>query len=155
MIQVIDNSFTNVPLHRIALESNIMSGTIEVGVVSSQPMRDISMLLGNDLTGGEVILYQRVVAESSVSEKTEKIVKRYSGVFPSCVINRAEAQKRAERKGIKEGNNNEKNEVIEPYQKRGKTNPVLAANGPVHTPNHKDVHEDVTGKSERLYRLRN
>ena len=71
-------------------------------------MRGTSILLGNDLTGGKVIPHPRVVAEPSVSEKTFKIGDRYPGVFLSCVITRAEAQKRAEGKDINEGNDNEK-----------------------------------------------
>ena len=106
-------SFMNVPLCRTYLESNLVSNTIEVGVVSSLPMRGIFMLLGNDLAHGKIIPHPRVVAEPSILEKTEKIGERYPGVFPLCMITWAEAQKRAEGKRTKEGNDNERNKVID------------------------------------------
>ena len=36
--------------------------------------------------------------------------------------------------------------MLKSYYERTKTNPVLAATGPVPTPNHTDVHEEVTRK---------
>lgn len=46
-------------------------------------------------------------------EQTEKVGEKYPGVFPSCIVTQARAQRRAEKKNLKEGNNEEMNMVID------------------------------------------
>ena len=45
----------SVPLHRINLKSDLISGTVIVGVRPELPVKGVSMLLGNDLAGGKVL----------------------------------------------------------------------------------------------------
>ena len=42
------------PLFKVNLRSEVVSGEVVVGVVSSLPMKGISFLLGNDVAGGRV-----------------------------------------------------------------------------------------------------
>ena len=60
------------------------------------PAKGVSMLLGNDLAGGKVITEPKVVMEPVTSAETEKIEEEIPGVFPSCVVTRAQARKMAE-----------------------------------------------------------
>lgn len=49
VIQGVESGFVSVPLHQTSLDSDIVCGTIVIGIVDSLPMKGISMLLGNDL----------------------------------------------------------------------------------------------------------
>ena len=73
ILQGVGGNVVSVPLHQISLDSEIVCGTVIVGVVDSLPMQGISMLLGNDLAGERVVPHPRVVEKLSVSEGTEKI----------------------------------------------------------------------------------
>lgn len=94
IVQGIGNSFVSVPFHKVSLESNLVHGNTDVGVVSNLPMRGISMLLGNDLAGGKVVRYPWVVSKPSVSKETEKIEERHPGVFPSYAVTRAKSKQK-------------------------------------------------------------
>ncbi|XP_062887897.1 phosphatidylserine decarboxylase proenzyme, mitochondrial isoform X1 [Mobula hypostoma] len=43
-----------VPLHQIHLKSDLVSGPVMIGVRPELPMKDVEVLLGNELTGGNV-----------------------------------------------------------------------------------------------------
>ena len=58
LIQCIGMDFISVPLHhvhRINLKTDLISGTVLVGVKPELPVKGVSMLLGNDLAGGKVL----------------------------------------------------------------------------------------------------
>lgn len=46
--------FVDVPLHRIHLTSDLITGSVVVGVRVNLPVPGITFLLGNDLAGGNV-----------------------------------------------------------------------------------------------------
>ena len=96
ILQGVGGNVVSAPLHQISLDSEIVCGTVIVGVVDSLPMQGISMLLGNDLAEERVVPHPRVVEKPIVSEETEKIEQEHPGTFPSCVVTRAEAKKRTE-----------------------------------------------------------
>ena len=83
IIQGVEGGFINVPLHRVNLVSDIVSGSVVVGVMGTLPAKGVSMLLGNDLAGGKVIAEPKVVMEPVTSAETEKIEEEIPGVFPS------------------------------------------------------------------------
>ncbi|KAK7945248.1 hypothetical protein WMY93_000976 [Mugilogobius chulae] len=45
----------DVPIHRICIESDLVSGEVEVGVRPEFPIRGIHLIMGNDLAGGGVV----------------------------------------------------------------------------------------------------
>ena len=96
IVQGIEGGFINVPLHRVNLVSDIVSGSVVVGVMETLPAKGVSMLLGNDLAGGKVIAEPKIVMEPFTSAETEKIEEEIPGVFPSCMVTRAQARKMAE-----------------------------------------------------------
>lgn len=116
VIQGVGSNFVSVQLHRISLDSNIVCGPIVIGVVDSLPMKGISMLLGNDLARERVVPHPRVVEKLSVLEETEKIEETHPGTFPSCLVTRANARKRAEETSARMESENEGNEVVDPSQ---------------------------------------
>ena len=96
IVQGVEGGFINVPLDRVNLMSDIVSGSVVVGVMKTQPAQSVSMLLENDLAGGKVIAEPKVVMEPVTSAETEKIEEEIPGVFPYCVVTRAQARKMAE-----------------------------------------------------------
>ena len=51
LLQGVEMGVIRVPLHLISLHSDIVSGTVAVGLRASLPVKGISMILGNDLAG--------------------------------------------------------------------------------------------------------
>ena len=67
LIQDIGMDIISVPLHRINLKSDLITGTVIVGVRPELPVKGVSMLLGNDLAGGKV-LPQPIVTRDPCTE---------------------------------------------------------------------------------------
>ena len=57
----------SVPLHRINLKSDLISGTVIVGVRPEVPVKGVSMLLGSNLADGKV-LPQPIVTRDPCTE---------------------------------------------------------------------------------------
>ena len=93
VIQGVGGNVVCVPLYQISLDSEIVCGTVIVGVVDSLPMQGISMLLGNDLAGERVVPHPRMVEKLSVSEETEKIEREHPETLLPRVVTRAEAKR--------------------------------------------------------------
>ncbi|KAK4318304.1 hypothetical protein Pmani_010713 [Petrolisthes manimaculis] len=82
----------HVPLHRIRLNSGIVSGPVIVGVKSTLPVEGVSLLLGNDLAGDKVTA-DPVVVEKPLDEcDTQALESEIPGIFPSCAVTRAKTR---------------------------------------------------------------
>ncbi|KAL2078791.1 hypothetical protein ACEWY4_026476 [Coilia grayii] len=88
----------SVPLHRIELSSDLVTGSVAVGVRSSLPIPGVTFILGNDIAFGNVwakensnVLPQVSAPDSSVHE----CVQKYPDVFPACAVTRAMARRSA------------------------------------------------------------
>ena len=105
LIQCIGMNIINVPLHKIKLKSDLVSGTVVVGVRPELPVKDVSMLLGNDLAGGKV-LPEPIVSNSPCTEGvpeedtfcagtirndpcTEGVPEEDKDIFPACAVTRS------------------------------------------------------------------
>lgn len=89
--------YVNVPLHRIHLNSELVSGSVIVGVVSDLPVDGVSLLLGNDLAGERVKVSDepRLTAnpDPAADSGTEELEEEFPELFPACVVTRAMKQK--------------------------------------------------------------
>ena len=56
MIHGIELGFISVPIHRVFLKLDLVFGFITVGVRPTLPVKGVSLLLGNDLTGNKVMV---------------------------------------------------------------------------------------------------
>ena len=54
LMQGMECSTIEVPLHSVLLQSNLKSGPVIVGVRPSLPVEGVDFVLGNDLGGGKV-----------------------------------------------------------------------------------------------------
>lgn len=53
LIQGVGMDVLRVPLHQIHLQSDLISGPVVVGVRPNLPVKRVSLILSNDLTGGQ------------------------------------------------------------------------------------------------------
>ena len=96
VVQGIEGGFRKVPLHRVNLVSDVVSGSVVVGVLNTLPVKGVSMLLENDLARGKVIAKPDVVMEPVTSAETDKFEEEISNVIPSCGVTQAPASTMAE-----------------------------------------------------------
>ena len=71
----------SVPLHKICLQSDLVSGPVTVGVKPSLPVEGVSMLLGNDSAGRKVVPEVHVV-ETPISDlSTEQLNEEFTNIY--------------------------------------------------------------------------
>ncbi|XP_045902251.1 uncharacterized protein LOC123969168 [Micropterus dolomieu] len=75
------------PVHRIHIQSDLVTGFFPVAVCDALPIQSIVLLLGNDIAGGKVTPTLEVL-DSPLCGKfpTDNLS---SSVFPACVLTRA------------------------------------------------------------------
>ena len=88
LLQGVEMGVISVPLHVINLQSDIISGTVVIGQRTSLPVKDISMILGNDLAGDKVMGDPRVSDIPCLDTEREQV----KNLFPSCAVTRAMAR---------------------------------------------------------------
>lgn len=95
LLQGVELGFTEVPLHTIYLSSELVSGSVVVGVRPELPIEDVSFILGNDLAGGKVLPSPRVVKSPScvIEEEMKELEETLPEIFPSCAVTRAMSKK--------------------------------------------------------------
>ena len=56
LIHGIELGYVNVPIHKVFLQSDLVSGYVAVGIRPTLPVDGVSLLLGNDIAGEKVIV---------------------------------------------------------------------------------------------------
>ena len=107
LIQGIGMDIISVPVHRINLKSDLISGTVIVGVRPELPVKGVSMLLGNDMDGGKVLL-QPIVTRDPCTEADND--DESSDVFPACAVTKSMTQK-----AMLEANSEDEGDDLVPY----------------------------------------
>ena len=92
LIQGIDGSYLTVPLYKIYLTCDLVSGLVTVGVVKTLPIKGVSFVLGNDLAGERVSVPPIILNTPVVEPLTENLEKEHPGIFPACVVTRSQAR---------------------------------------------------------------
>ncbi|KAJ8049713.1 hypothetical protein HOLleu_02580 [Holothuria leucospilota] len=95
LIQGVECGFISVPLHKINLKSDLVSGSVIVGVRPTLPVKGVSLLLGNDLAGGKVVANAILTDKPCDYNHTEQLEKEFPNLFPACAVTRAMSQKLA------------------------------------------------------------
>ena len=63
-----------------------------MGLMSSLPIKGISLLLGNDLAGGKVVPSVQLTSKPSTEDESNLDIE----IFPSCAVTRAMVKKAKE-----------------------------------------------------------
>ncbi|KAJ8038347.1 hypothetical protein HOLleu_15742 [Holothuria leucospilota] len=95
LIQGVECGFISVPLHKTNLKSDLVSGSVIVGVRPTLPVKGVSLLLGNDLAGGKVVANAILTDKPCDYNNTEQLEKEFPNLFPACAVTRAMSQKLA------------------------------------------------------------
>ncbi|VDH93394.1 protocadherin Fat 4 [Mytilus galloprovincialis] len=80
----------DVPLHRIYLKSDLITGPVIVGVRPNLPIEGVTLLLGNDPARNKVVAEPIVTSEPVVDVK---LPEDDAELYPACVVTRAMARK--------------------------------------------------------------
>ncbi|XP_072906751.1 uncharacterized protein [Hemitrygon akajei] len=81
-----------VPLHKIIMNCELVSGPVEMGVRSEFPRTDADVLLGNDLASGKV-WSAMTLTKQPVSVEAPPLD---SKIYPACAVTRSMSRKAAE-----------------------------------------------------------
>ena len=76
----------NIPVHKVKLVSDLVTGSVVVCTRPTLPIKRVSLLLGNDLAGGKVIADPKVTSKLITLVSTEKLEEAIPGIFRSCVV---------------------------------------------------------------------
>jgi len=90
-------------LHKVYLNSSLVSGIVTVGIRPTLPIQGIALLLGNDLAGGKVNVNPelQVIDEPKLQGMVET---ESTDIYPACVVTRSAARRARD--------NSEVNEVV-------------------------------------------
>ena len=82
-----------VPLHRIELKSNVVTGSVAFGIRKSLPIPDVTFILGNGIGGGNVWKNNAVLPQVAFPDKplVHHCGQQHPDVFPACTVMRAMA----------------------------------------------------------------
>ncbi len=92
LIQGIDLTVIKAPLHQVFLRSGIISGNVELALRAQLPVKDMSLILGNDLAGDKVFCLPEVT-ETPVATDVDVLCEEFPDVFGTCVVTRSQAGK--------------------------------------------------------------
>ncbi|KAI3355662.1 hypothetical protein L3Q82_004257 [Scortum barcoo] len=84
------------PLHRVHVQSELISGFFPVAVCPALPIRGIVFLMGNDIAGGKVTPILEILDTPPKYPAITESTNAQNTLFPSCVITRAQARKQDE-----------------------------------------------------------
>ncbi len=93
IVQGIEMSFVPVPLHRVWLTSDLVSGCFNVSVRSSFPIKGVEFIMGNDIAGGKVSPVLHVIDTPQVEMYPDQLAQKFPDVFSiSAVSTRAQVK---------------------------------------------------------------
>lgn len=86
-------NFLTVPLHRIYVKTQLVSGFFLGAVGSSFPMEGVDFILGNDLAGGKVYRFPEVVERPITNDE---MAQEHPDLYNVGVLTRAQARIQAQ-----------------------------------------------------------
>ncbi|RXN37223.1 Isoaspartyl peptidase [Labeo rohita] len=89
LVRGIELGCVKLPIHSVYLDSDLVTGTVNVGVCEKFPVDEVDVILGNDLAGGKVFPSPIV---STIPVCDSQIPLQFPGVFPVCAVTRSQAR---------------------------------------------------------------
>ena len=106
LIKGVGGDYKPVPLQKVYLKSDLVTGPVEVGIVSEIPVEGVDMVLGNDLAGDRVKADPHMCEGPSIEkEDSDKKSQDDQGTDQACVVTRSKKLK------AKQETSEEKNEM--------------------------------------------
>lgn len=85
VVRGIEMGFVPVPLHRIFIHSDLVTGFFTVGVRAGFPIEGIEVIVGNDIAGGKVFPVPRVVSNPIPESEQDGLGKIHPHIFVASV----------------------------------------------------------------------
>ena len=92
LVRGFNMQYVGLPLHTIYLESDLVKGSVKVGLRSQLPIEGVTLLLGNDLAGGKMLINPEVIAVP-LSDNSDDLALKFPKVFSACAMTRAMAER--------------------------------------------------------------
>ena len=92
LVRGFDMQYVGLPLHNIYLESDLVKGCVKVGLRAQLPIEGVTLLLGNDLAGGKMLINPEVIAVP-LPENSDDLALKFPKVFSACAMTRARAER--------------------------------------------------------------
>ena len=106
LIKGVGGDYKPVPLQKVYLKSDLVTGPVEVGIVSEIPVEGVDLVLGNDLAGDRVKADPHMCKGPSIEkEDSDKKSQDDQGTDQACVVTRSKKLK------AKQETSEEKNEM--------------------------------------------
>ncbi|XP_069981706.1 uncharacterized protein [Penaeus vannamei] len=83
----------SIPICKVYLESKLIIGYINLGVVDNIPSDGISLLMGNDLVGDKVWLCPVVSPCPTEENNAVDLEREYPNLFPACAVTRSASRR--------------------------------------------------------------
>lgn len=92
IVQGIEMGFVPVPLHKIHVHSDLVSGVFQVAVRPTLPVKGVDFIMSYDIAVGKVVPVPEVV-ENPALDSVSDVFQQCPDVFPACVVTRAQRKK--------------------------------------------------------------
>nr|XP_027239380.1 uncharacterized protein LOC113830364 [Penaeus vannamei] len=83
----------SIPICKVYLESKLITGYVNLGVVDNIPSDGISLLMGNDLVGDKVWPCPVVSPCPTEENNTVDLEREYPDLFPACAVTRSASRR--------------------------------------------------------------
>ncbi|XP_069980180.1 uncharacterized protein [Penaeus vannamei] len=83
----------SIPICKVYLESKLITGYVNLGVVDNIPSDGISLLMGNDLVGDKVWPCPVVPPCPTEENNTVDLEREYPDLFPACAVTRSASRR--------------------------------------------------------------
>lgn len=96
----VGGEYETVPLYRIYLRSELVSGYVDVAEVQTLPFNETDLVMGNDVAGKRVV--PDVSEKPLDSPELRHLEEEYPEVFSACVVARAQTKRTAQKHEVHE-----------------------------------------------------
>lgn len=86
IVQGIEMGFVPVPLHRVWLTSDLVSGFFNVAVCSSFLVKGVEFIMGNDIAGGKVMPMLHVTNQPQVELYPDQLAQKFLDLFSASAV---------------------------------------------------------------------
>lgn len=93
VVKGIGLSYVHAPLHKMYVESKLVSGVFPVVVRDQFPICGVDFIMGNYINGGKVYPSPEVVNQPISGSEEDEINKHFPYMFSTSVLTRAQTKK--------------------------------------------------------------
>ena len=89
LIHGVELGYISVPMHKVFLQSDLVSGYVTVGFRPTLPVVGVSLLLGNDIAGERVTANPLMSSLPFLFDSSDQVTQDILGLYPACAVTRS------------------------------------------------------------------